>query len=248
MEGHMEENNLNKPLAVITGASSGVGYELAKQFAKNGYDLIIISENPAIVEAAQACSALGAQVESYVIDLADYNGVDELKNKIEEFERPVEVVSINMGIGTISDLSSEVTWEKELNLLNLNVIATAHLEKHFTTEMTQKKHGKILITSSVIGTLPAPLQAIYQASQAFVKNYSESLRSQLQGSSVTITELVPASPEVNFSQSAAEVAEHAFQYMIGGEEYVEVGLNKFKSEGGQSSTPRPFGEPPKLKH
>lgn len=244
----MEEKSSLKPLAVVTGASSGIGYELAKQFAQHGYDLIILSENPAIVEAGQTCGALGAEVESYVIDLADYNGVDELKTKIEELGRPVEAIAINMGIGTLSELSSDPSWETELQLINLNVVATLHLEKEFSKEMSKRKSGKILITSSIVDPLPPALQQVYRASLAFIQNFSAAERQQVQGSGVTITELVPAKGELNFSQSAAEVAEHAFKYMIEGEGYIEVDLNKFKSEGEASGTPRPFGEPPKLKH
>ncbi|MFA6237889.1 MAG: SDR family NAD(P)-dependent oxidoreductase [Bacteriovorax sp.] len=244
----MEAVTPNKPLAVVTGASSGIGYEMAKQFAQHGYDLIIVSENPAIVEAAQTCRMLGAEVESYVIDLAEYEGVDELKNKIDETDRPVEAIAINGGINLTGESRIDADWDDELNVINLNVISTVHLAKHMINDMIKRKRGKILFTSSVVGPMPDQLGPVYSAAKSFIQTYAESLREQLKGSGITITELVPESPENNFLQPAAEVAEYGFQYMMSGEGHVEVGLAKNKSGQGKVNAPRAFGEASKLKH
>lgn len=249
----MEEatnEKVDRPLAVITGASSGIGYELAKQFAIHGYDLIIVSENQAIVEAAHTCRNLGAEVESFVIDLAEYNGVEELKEKISEDTRSVEAIAINTGIGGAqeSDKASENAMEAELGIINLNIISSVHLARHLGRDMLKRKKGKILFTSSVVGEMPENLKAVYKASKAFIHSYSESIRNEFLASGVTVTELVPAEDELNFSQSAAEIAEHGFQFMVAGEGHVEAGSNKFKADATRANTPRAFGEPSKLKH
>lgn len=239
-EDCMEVKSSDKPLALITGASSGVGYELAKQFAQNGYDLVLVSENPAIVEAAQACRSLGAEVESHVVDLAESNGADELIGIVNDTGRTLEAIAINNGIGAEVD--------DEAAIVNLNIVSSVLLTRHFMKDMVKKKNGKILFTSSIEGKMPGPLAAVYRASKAFIQTFSEVIRNEVQGTGVTVTELVPYATETHFSQPAGEIAELGFKYMVAGEGHVEVDLKKFKSEQGKSNTARPFGDPSKLKH
>ena len=101
------ENSLTRPLAVVTGASNGIGYELAKQFAQNGFDLIITATGASINEAAQAFEGLGAKVETVQTDLATYDGVETLYNKIEATGRPVEAIAINAGVGVGGEFARE---------------------------------------------------------------------------------------------------------------------------------------------
>lgn len=248
--------NSDKPLAVITGASSGVGYELAKQFAQHGFDLLIVSENPAIVEAAQICESLGANVESFIIDLADYDGVDELIEKITVIGRPVEVIAINAGLGAGGDVTRETNPEDELNLIHLNVISSVHLAKHIMKDMVYRKKGRILFTSSAEGVIPAPLQAVFGASIAFIRSFSEAIRNELKETSVTVTSLLPEATDTK-KDNTALVAQQAFEAMMAGKAHVvvgsfinkvEVALNKFKTEESKADALSKYGEPARLKH
>lgn len=242
----MEGKSSDKPLALITGASSGVGYEIAKQFAQNSYDLVIVSENPAVVEAAQACRSIGANVESFVIDLSESSGVEELKAKMLGMGRAVDALAINSGIGNRE--VSKYGIDEELALINLNIVSSVQLTRHFIKGMLKHRRGKILFTSSVEGKMPTSLQAVYRASKSFIQTYADTVRLELQGSGITVTEIVPYASENHFAQSAEEVASHGFQYMMSGEGHVEAGINKFKSEEGKAAPARSFGDPSKLKH
>jgi short-subunit dehydrogenase len=262
----------DRPLAVVTGASSGIGYELAKQFAQHGFDLVIVSNNPAIVEAAQICETLGANVESLIIDLADYEGVDELIEKISATGRPVEAMAINAGVGPGGNYAKETSLEDELYLIHLNVISSVHLAKQIVKDMVNRKKGRILFTSSIAGVIPASLQAVYGASEAFIYSFSEAIRNELIETGVTVTTLMPGPTYTHFFQSPgladtkaavskkvspALVAQQGFEAMMAGKGHivtgslmdkVEVVLNKFKTEESKADTLRKNGEPARLKH
>ncbi|MBC7537427.1 MAG: SDR family NAD(P)-dependent oxidoreductase [Bacteriovorax sp.] len=262
----------DRPLAVVTGASSGIGYELAKQFAQHGFDLVIVSDNPAIVEAAQICETLGANVESFIIDLADYEGVDELIEKISATGRPVEAIAINAGVGLGGNFAKETNLEDELYLIHLNVISSVHLAKHIVKDMVNRKKGRILFTSSIAEVMPTPLQAVYGASEAFIQSFSEAIRNELKETGVTVTTLMPGPTDTNFTQgpglenskaavskkdSPALVALQGFEAMMAGKGHVvtgsfmnkvEVVLSKFKTEESKADTLRKDGEPARLKH
>jgi uncharacterized protein len=120
------ESTLTRPLAVVTGASNGIGYELAKQFAQNGFDLLVTATGASINEAARSLEDLGAKVETVEADLATYDGVEKLYDKIKATGKPVDAIAINAGVGVGGDFASETDLKDELNLINLNVISTQH--------------------------------------------------------------------------------------------------------------------------
>ncbi|MDD4974368.1 MAG: SDR family NAD(P)-dependent oxidoreductase [Bacteriovorax sp.] len=266
------ETNTDRPLAVVTGASSGIGYELAKQFAQHGFDLVIVSENPAIVEAAQICERLGANVASFIIDLANFEGVDELIEKITTIGKPIEAIAINAGVGVAGDFTRETNLDDELNLINLNVVSSVHLAKHIVKDMVNRQKGRILFTSSIAGVMPAPFQAVYGASEAFIQSFSEALRSELKDTGVTVTALMPGPTDTNFfngpgledtlvavskKDDAGLVAQQGFEAMMAGKGHVitgsfmnkvEVVLSKFKTEESKADALRKSGEPARLKH
>jgi short-subunit dehydrogenase len=233
----MEGKKVIRPLAVLTGAASGIGYELAKQFAQHDYDLIIVSENPAIVEAAQTCRYQGVDVESYVIDLTEQDGINELidilRTKIDEQGRKIEALALTASIGEVNNYFQETNLEIELGIINLNVIATVHLIKFITKKMMERKSGKILLMSEIYENIPTSLQTVYEASKAFIKTFSKEMKKEFHDSGIIITEFIPEESESYFSKISAEIAEEAFTHLTIGNRDLITGLNKLKSEEGK---------------
>lgn len=155
------DSSLNRPLAVVTGASSGIGYELA-QFAENGFDLLITATGSSINEAAQAFEGLGAKVETVQADLATYEGVETLYDKIKATGQPVEAIAINAGVSVGGNLVREIDLKEELNLINLNVVSSVHLAKRVVKDMVECGKGRILFTSSIAALMPGSFEASRQ--------------------------------------------------------------------------------------
>ncbi len=229
---------MNRPLAVVTGASSGIGYELAKQFAQNGFDLVVTATGSNINEVAQDFEQLGAKVETVQADLADYDGVETLYNKIKSTGRPVDAIAINAGVGVGGDFARETDLKDELNLINLNVVSSVHLAKRVVKDMLDRRQGRILFTSSIAALMPGPFEAVYAASKAFIHSFAEALRNELKDSGVSVTSLMPGPTETNFfdradmndtkagtlkKDDAAEVAKQGFEALMAGKDSVVAG-------------------------
>ncbi|MGI2907414.1 SDR family NAD(P)-dependent oxidoreductase [Tolypothrix sp. VBCCA 56010] len=239
-------NSLTRPLAVVTGASSGIGYELAKQFAQNGFDLLVTATGPGINEAAQAFEKLGAKVETVQADLATYDGVETLYNLIKATNRPLDAIAINAGVGVGGDFARETDLKDELNLINLNVVSSVHLAKRVVKDMVERGKGRILFTSSIVSQMPSPFQAVYAASKAFVHSFSEAIRNELKDTGVTVTALMPGATETNFFHRAglddtkvgsdkkddpALVAKQGFEALMAGKDSVLAESLKTKIQG-----------------
>jgi short-subunit dehydrogenase len=233
-----------KPLALVTGASSGIGLELAKLFAQHGFDLIVAAENTEITQAASELSSLGAQVTPVQADLSTYEGVERLCSEARELGRPVEALALNAGVGSGGPFS-ETDLRKELEVIAVNVTSTVHLAKRIIPEMVSRGRGKVLITSSIASTQPGPYEAVYSATKAFDQSFAESIREELKDTGVTVTSLMPGVTRTNFFRRAdmtdtragsdeklqddpAKVAEQGFTALMDGEEKVVAGnpLNK----------------------
>ena len=239
-------SSLTRPLAVVTGASNGIGYELAKQFAQNGFDLLVTATGSSINEAAQAFKDLGAQVETVQADLATYDGVETLYNQIKAIGRPVDAIAINAGVGVSGDFARETDLKEELNLINLNVVSSVHLAKRVVKDMVDRGKGRILFTSSIAALMPGPFETVYSASKAFVHSFSEGLRSELKDTGVTVTALMPGPTDTNFFHRAdmddtkvgadqkddpAEVAKQGFDALMAGKHEIIAGSLKTKLLG-----------------
>lgn len=239
-------DSLTRPLAVVTGASSGIGYELAKQFAQNGFDLLVTSSGSSINEAAGAFEELGAKVETVQADLATYDGVETLYNKIKETGRAVDAIAINAGVGVGGDFARETDLKDELNLINLNVVSSVHLAKRVVKDMVSRGEGRILFTSSIAALQPGPFEAVYAASKAFVHSFAESLRNELKDTGVTVTALMPGPTDTNFFHRAdmddtkvgadkkddpADVAKQGFEALMSGKDDLIAGSLKTKLLG-----------------
>ena len=179
----------HRPFAVITGASKGIGRELARVFAKNGYDLLITAGSEQIEEAGRELGALGPKVQTVQSDLARYEAVEKLWQVVESTGRPVDAIAINASVG-VGGRFLETDLEEEINLIQLNVASSVHLAKLVVRQMAGRGAGKILFTSSVTGTVAAPLEAVYGASKAFILSFSKSLRYELKNTGITVTALL----------------------------------------------------------
>ncbi len=232
------DNPINRPLAVVTGASSGIGFELAKQFAQNGFDLLITAEDAGIHDAARELAPLGANVEIVQVDLATYDGVEALYAKIRTIGRPVDAIAINAGVGVGGDFARDTDLRDELNLINLNVVSPVHLTKRLVKDMVARGQGRILFTSSIAALMPGPFEAVYAASKAFVRSFAEALRNELKDTGITITALQPGPTETNFFHRAgmddtragaskkddpAQVAKQGFDALMAGKDHIVAG-------------------------
>ena len=159
-----------KQFAVVTGASAGIGFELAKQFAENGFDLLIVAGGDRISTAADEIQMLGAKVEAVQADLATHDGVHKLLSAIQSSGRAIDAVAINAGVG-VSGRFIETDLSEELNMVALNVTSTVHLAKYMVKDMVARGSGRILFTASIAGTMPTPYEAVYGATKAFVRSF-----------------------------------------------------------------------------
>ena len=227
-------NNTGK-LAVITGASSGIGYELAVQFAQAGFDLFIVAEDVGISQAAEDLKQLGTDVKSFQIDLASHEGCEECYAEIKKLKRPVAAAALNAGVG-IDGKFWETDIDKEMNIIDLNVMSTTHLAKRIIQGMVERAEGgKILFTASIAGTTPGPYMAVYNASKAYVLSLSQALHYELKEKGITVTALLPDATDTNFFERAemmdtkvgvaekddpALVAKQGFEALMAGKDQV----------------------------
>jgi short-subunit dehydrogenase len=232
--------------AVITGASSGIGFELAKRCATNGFDVLICAEDAGIDTAAAELGALdGVRVEALKIDLRTREGVEQLANAARAFGRPVDALLLNAGVG-VGGAFLETSLDEELDMIALNCGHTIHLAKLLVPDMVARGQGRVLVTASIASTMPSPYHAVYGATKAFVMSFAEALRTELIDSGVTVTALQPGPTETNFFARAdmentkvgrddkddpADVARHGFEAMMAGKDSVLAGGIKSRLQG-----------------
>jgi len=232
--------------AVVTGASSGIGYELARLFAEHGFDLLITAEDDAIHDACSEIESFGTRVHAVRADLATGDGVDELYRHIKQIGRPVDALALNAGIGAGGAFATDTDLRDELHVIDLNVRSTVHLAKHVVADMVDRGEGRILFTSSIASTMPGAFQAVYNASKSFVQSFALALRNELKDSGVTITSLMPGPTDTEFFERAdmldtkvgaadkddpADVARDGFEALMAGDERVVAGSMSTKLQG-----------------
>jgi uncharacterized protein len=190
-----------RPLALVTGASSGIGRELATQFAENGFDLVVNAEDERLDAAAAELRAAGAGVQAVRADLRTADGVEQLWSAVTSGGRPLDAAALNAGVGKGGPFV-ETELADELAIIDLNITSTVRLAKHVLRHMTDRGEGRVLITSSIASTMPGSFQAVYNASKSFLQSFAEALQEELRDSAVTITSLMPGPTETDFFRRA----------------------------------------------
>jgi uncharacterized protein len=231
-----------RPLAVVTGASTGIGYELAKCCAENGFDLVVCADEPAIHQAAADFRRLGAAVEAVEADLATLDGVDKLYAAAKG--RPVDALLANAGRGLGKGFLDQ-DFADVRRVVDTNITGTIYLIQKVGRDMRARGKGRVLITGSIAGFLPGTYQAVYNATKAFLDSFSFAIRHELKDTGITVTCLMPGATETEFFERAdmmdtkvgtskkddpADVAKRGFEAMMNGEGDVVTGWqNKLQS-------------------
>ena len=237
----MEERKAARPLAVVTGASSGIGYHLAKLAAEHGYDLVVAADLR-LADAVPDFEALGAKVDSVECDLATRAGVEQLLACVGS--RRVDALMANAGHG-LGGAFTEQGLEEILHVINTNITGTVHLIHHLTKQMAaegSREHpARVLVTGTIAGFQPGAFHAVYNGSKAFVDSFTMAIRNELKDRPITFTLLMPGPTDTEFFHRANmettkvandpkmmmqpdEVARIGFDAMLKGEADVVAGL------------------------
>jgi short-subunit dehydrogenase len=233
--------------ALVTGASSGIGFSLAKELAGRGYDLAICSAGDRLQDATEKLKAFGVQIAEIQADLATREGVQQLWDEVLSLGRPVDIVCINAGVG-VGGLFAETDLDAELNMVYLNCAGTIQLAKYVVQHMVARKAGRILFTSSIAGEMVAPREAVYAATKAFGLSFAHSLRYELRDTEVSVTALQPGPTDTDFFHRAGmdntevgstgktesqpdDVARQGIEALLAGKDHVYAASAKVKAEG-----------------
>jgi uncharacterized protein len=231
---------MSKGLAIVTGASSGIGLELARLAAQDGYDLIVAADTP-LVDASQALAGLGVEVRAVETDLSTFAGVDALLDAAGG--RTIDLLFANAGHGLGRAFLDQDPAEWR-HVIDTNITGTVYLVQKVARQMVSRNSGRILITGSIAGHIAGAFQAVYNGSKAFIDSFSDALGNELKDSEVTVTCLKPGATDTEFFEradlkdtrvgtrkkdDADDVARTGYEAMMKGERSVVHGvLNKLQ--------------------
>lgn len=256
--------------SVVTGASSGIGLELARLAAQNGSDLVIASDGPDIEEAAIQLRLLGVEVHAVEADLATREGVDALYEVVRQADRPVDALYANAGRGLGKGFLDQDFADIE-RVIATNVTLTTYLLHRFVRDMRERNSGRVLITGSIAGLMPGSFQAVYNATKAYVDSFAYALRNELKDTDVVITVLMPGPTETDFFETAdlldtkvgqdkkanaADVAKDGYDALMRGDAHEVAGwanklqamMTRFLPDGHLAQMHRGMAEPGSGKH
>jgi uncharacterized protein len=229
----------SRKFAVITGASSGIGYEFAKVCAGENFEVLVIADQ-GVEEATARLRADGAAVTGLQADLAAYDGNEGVVAAIQQGGRPVDVLALNAG-RLVGGPFLATDLERDLALIQLNIGSVVHLAKRLLPAMVDRGEGRVLITSSIAATMPGPYYATYAASKSFLLSFAEAIRYELKETGVTVTALLPGPTDTELFDRAdmqntrvaqgpkddpADVAKDAFKALMAGDDKVVAGSVK----------------------
>lgn len=230
----------SRPVALVTGASRGIGIELARVFAERGHDLVVVARNQADLDrlAGELRAKHGINVTVLVYDLTDRSAPGRIFAELNELGLQVDVLVNNAGFGTWGPFA-ETELQAELELIQVNIEALTHLTKLFLRPMLARKRGRILNVASTASFQPGPIMAVYCASKAYVLSFTEAVAMEVEGSGVTITALCPGGTVSSFQDradmhearilkgklmTAREVAEQGYRATMKGKTIIIPGL------------------------
>ncbi|MDP4551852.1 SDR family oxidoreductase [Alkalihalobacillus macyae] len=196
--------------ALITGASGGIGYELAELMAKDGINLILAARSKEkLDQRARELQTYGGQVQVIVSDLSQTGAAEKLYNEVKELGTSIDLLVNNAGVGVFGKFT-ETNLQQDLDMLYLNINSLTHLTKLVLPDMTKRGKGRILNVASTAAFQPGPLMAVYYASKAYVLSFSEAIENELKGTGVTVSALCPGPTRTDFSERANLVKSKLF--------------------------------------
>ncbi len=235
----------NGKTALITGAASGIGSELARLFAQDGYDLVLVDKNEEGMQqlAGMFFNQYGTRTTLIHKDLADPKAPDEIYAETTGQGTQIDVLVNDAGFGEYGLFATETNLQKELDIVQVNAIALMHLTKLYVKDMVDRNEGKILMLGSEVSVVPNPMMAVYGATKAFIKSFSEAIRNELNDTNITVTVLMPGATNTNFFKTAgaadargadpnktanpAAVAKEGYDALMSGKDHVVAGwMNK----------------------
>lgn len=232
-----------KKTALITGASMGIGYELAKQFAQNGNNVVLVARSADKLNAiaSEFETAYKIKADVIAVDLSKPNIAEEVYDEVKKRGISIEYLINNAGFGEFG-MFFETDWNKEKMMIDLNITTLTHFCKLYVKDMLARKSGKIMNVASTASFQPGPTMAVYYATKAYVLSFSEAISNELEGTGVTVTALCPGPTESNFQAAAnleesklvkgkklptaAEVAEYGYKALMRGK---VVAIHGFKN-------------------
>ena len=236
-----KRNGLQRPTALVTGGSGGIGLELAKVLARNGFDLVLVARKRDTLEAAagQLEGKFDVRAHVFAADLRRREAPQEIFDFLRNENIPIEVLVNNAGFGLGGEFS-ETAVERELEMIQVNIVALTHLTKLFLAPMIRRKSGRVLNVASTAAFQPGPLMAVYYASKAYVLSFSEALAEELRNSEITVTALCPGPTDTDFADTAemgesrlfnafgiadaADVAKYGYDAMMSGKRLAIPGI------------------------
>jgi uncharacterized protein len=236
-----KRNGVQRPTALVTGGSGGIGFELAKVLARNGFDLVLVARNRDTLEAGagQLEGKFDVKAHVFAADLRRRETPEAIYDFLVNENIPIEVLINNAGFGLGGEFS-ETELSRELEMIQVNIAALTHLTKLFLPPMIKRRSGRVLNLASTAAFQAGPLMAVYYATKAYVLSFSEALSEELRNSGVTVTALCPGPTQTDFGDTAgvsnsrlfstfgiadpADVAKYGFDAMMHGKRLAIPGI------------------------
>ncbi|SOD92407.1 SDR family NAD(P)-dependent oxidoreductase [Spirosoma fluviale] len=240
------ENTTGKTV-LITGATSGIGRELTNLFAKDGYNLVLVARSGDSLRliADEYEQQFGIKATTITQDLADPKAADAIYEQTQQQGITVDILVNDAGMGEYGKFATETNLQKELDIVQINAVSLMHLTKLYLKDMVGRNEGKILMLGSEVSVSPNPMMAVYGATKAFIKSFSEAIRNELIDTNITVTVLMPGATNTDFFNKAgaahvrgadpsktanpADVAKEGYDALMKGKDHVVAGWkNKAK--------------------
>ena len=238
-----------RPLALVTGGSSGIGFELAAQLAGRGYDVAVSGQSERVHDAAEKLEALGVEAFGFRADAATRDGVESFWTFVADLGRPINVACLNVGVG-VGGAFADTDLDDELRMIAINCDGLVHMAKRVVRAMLaqgpERGERRILVTSSTSATTPTPYEPVYGPTKAFGFSFAESIREELRGEGITVTALLPGATDSDFHANAGmgdtvfgdnswkndrtEVARQGIDALLAGDDHVVGGDDATKQQ------------------